>query len=468
MGKGYAEGPAVEEAQANVERQGTTCRAYAQGGLRIDPAQARAALHRLARRGRSGRAVRDGKAWGISVSEIPPTRRSPTARATARASGGCYRRGHDRAPDGSAFAVRRACASRSLRAIGEVIDSGRFILGPRVAEAEHAFAAHVGAAHGIGVANGTDALVIALRALGVEPGDEVICPSFTFYATAEAIAADRRGPGLRRHRGRDATTSIPTAVEAAITPRTRARRAGAPVRPPGGDGAAARRSASSHGLALLEDAAQAYRRVARRRALRRDRRRGDVLVLPHQEPALLRRRRPDHDARAPRSTACAACCASTAPRTRRRSRTSATTRASTSCRPRSCCELLPLVDGWNDGRIAVAARYEELGLGEHVVAAGRRRRRAPHLPPLRRAHARSASASSPASREAGVGERALLRHAAAPAAGLRAPRLPRGLAARDRALRPRVPRAADVPDARRGRRSSEVVHAVTALAPATA
>ena len=60
-----------------------------------------------------------------------------------------------------------------LRAIGDVIDSGRYILGPRVREAEEVFARHVGAAHGIGVANGTDALVIALRALGVGPGDEV-------------------------------------------------------------------------------------------------------------------------------------------------------------------------------------------------------------------------------------------------------------------------------------------------------
>src|ERR1700712_4842691 len=88
-------------------------------------------------------------------------------------------------PHSQYAAVREQIA----RAISDVIDSGRFILGPRVAEAEKAFAADVGTAHGIGVANGTDALVIALRALGVEPGDEVICPSFTFYATAESIAA---------------------------------------------------------------------------------------------------------------------------------------------------------------------------------------------------------------------------------------------------------------------------------------
>jgi dTDP-3-amino-3,4,6-trideoxy-alpha-D-glucose transaminase len=76
-------------------------------------------------------------------------------------------------------------------AIAGVLDGGRFILGPNVGAFEEEAAAYLGAAHAVGVANGTDALVVALDAFGVEPGDEVICPSFTFYATAEAIA--RRG-----------------------------------------------------------------------------------------------------------------------------------------------------------------------------------------------------------------------------------------------------------------------------------
>lgn len=70
----------------------------------------------------------------------------------------------------------------------EVLESGRFIFGPEVEAFEHEAAAYLGAPHAIGVANGTDALVLSLEALGIGAGDEVVCPSFTFYATAEAIA----------------------------------------------------------------------------------------------------------------------------------------------------------------------------------------------------------------------------------------------------------------------------------------
>jgi dTDP-3-amino-3,4,6-trideoxy-alpha-D-glucose transaminase len=71
--------------------------------------------------------------------------------------------------------------------LADVAASGRFILGPEVEAFEREFADYLGVAHVVGVGNGTDALTIALRALGVGPGDEVVCPSLTFYATAEAI-----------------------------------------------------------------------------------------------------------------------------------------------------------------------------------------------------------------------------------------------------------------------------------------
>jgi dTDP-3-amino-3,4,6-trideoxy-alpha-D-glucose transaminase len=106
-------------------------------------------------------------------------------------------------------------------AIERVLDSERYILGPEVAAFEREFAAYCGAAHAVGVANGTDAITIALRAMGVGPGDEVIVPSFTFYASAEAIPPTGARPVFCDV---DADTYCVTAetVRAAMTPRTRA------------------------------------------------------------------------------------------------------------------------------------------------------------------------------------------------------------------------------------------------------
>ncbi|MDX6515745.1 MAG: hypothetical protein QOH73_1411, partial [Gaiellaceae bacterium] len=70
----------------------------------------------------------------------------------------------------------------------EVLESGAFILGPNVKAFEQEAAAYLGVADSIGVANGTDAISLVLDALEIGPGDEVICPAFTFYATAEPIA----------------------------------------------------------------------------------------------------------------------------------------------------------------------------------------------------------------------------------------------------------------------------------------
>jgi dTDP-4-amino-4,6-dideoxygalactose transaminase len=102
-----------------------------------------------------------------------------------------------------------------------VADSGRFILGPEVAAFEREFAAYLGAPHAIGVANGTDAIVLVLRALGIGPGDDVVVPSFTFYASAEAIAVCGARPVFCDI---DPETFCVTAdtVGAALTPRTRA------------------------------------------------------------------------------------------------------------------------------------------------------------------------------------------------------------------------------------------------------
>src|ERR1700742_4098199 len=73
-------------------------------------------------------------------------------------------------------------------AFQRVLQSGHFILGPEVDKFEKALADFTGAKFALGVSSGTDALTLALMALGIGPGDEVICPSFTFFATAGCVA----------------------------------------------------------------------------------------------------------------------------------------------------------------------------------------------------------------------------------------------------------------------------------------
>jgi dTDP-3-amino-3,4,6-trideoxy-alpha-D-glucose transaminase len=108
-----------------------------------------------------------------------------------------------------------------LEALQGVLDSGEFILGPNVKAFEREAAAYLGVPQTIGVANGTDAIVIVLDALGIGPGDEVICPAFTFYATAESIV--RRGATPVFADVDPATMNLdPADVADRITPRTKA------------------------------------------------------------------------------------------------------------------------------------------------------------------------------------------------------------------------------------------------------
>jgi dTDP-4-amino-4,6-dideoxygalactose transaminase len=107
------------------------------------------------------------------------------------------------------------------RRFTEVLESGAFVLGPNVRAFEREAADYLGVRDTIGVANGTDALVLALDGLDIGPGDEVICPSFTFYATAESIA--RRGAVPVFADVDPVTYNLdPEDVAARITARTRA------------------------------------------------------------------------------------------------------------------------------------------------------------------------------------------------------------------------------------------------------
>ncbi len=111
--------------------------------------------------------------------------------------------------------------SRIIERIAAVADSGRFILGPEVAAYEGELAAYVGVRHVVGVGNGTDALTIALRAMGVGPGDEVVVPSFTFYASAEAIPPTGAQPVFCDVHP-ETFCVTPETVRAALTARTKA------------------------------------------------------------------------------------------------------------------------------------------------------------------------------------------------------------------------------------------------------
>lgn len=140
-------------------------------------------------------------------------------------------------------------------AIQEVLDTAAFIKGPAVKRFEDNLAVYTGAKHVIGCANGTDALQIAMMALGLKPGDEVITASFTYVATAEVIALLGLKPVLVDVHPEHFTID-PEAIKHAITPKTKAI---VPVHLFGqcADMAPILEIAAAHSLYVIEDTAQA-------------------------------------------------------------------------------------------------------------------------------------------------------------------------------------------------------------------
>jgi UDP-2-acetamido-2-deoxy-ribo-hexuluronate aminotransferase len=138
----------------------------------------------------------------------------------------------------------------------KVLDHGQYIMGPEVKELEAALAAHTGAKHCITVASGTEALLIAMMALDLKPGDEVVTTPFTFAATAETIVL-LGGVPVWVDIEPDTCNIDASKIEAAITPRTRA------IMPVSLYGQVADMDeinaiAARHGLPVIEDAAQSY------------------------------------------------------------------------------------------------------------------------------------------------------------------------------------------------------------------
>ncbi len=138
------------------------------------------------------------------------------------------------------------------QAFADVLDGGQFVFGPNVTAFELEAAEYLGVPQTVGVANGTDALVIVLDAMGIGSGDEVICPAFTFYATAESIARLGATPVFA-----DIDPSTlnldPADVARKVTPRTKAIM---PVHLFGRPAPLA--ELVGLGLPIIEDAAQAF------------------------------------------------------------------------------------------------------------------------------------------------------------------------------------------------------------------
>ena len=135
-----------------------------------------------------------------------------------------------------------------------VLDSSQFILGPEVMEFERQVAAGVGATHAIGVSSGTDALLLSLMALDIGPGEEVLCPSFTFFATAGSVSRTGATPVFVDSLDDDFNLDLEDAARR-VTDKTKAI---IPVHLFGqaADMDAVQRLASAHDLMVLEDAAQ--------------------------------------------------------------------------------------------------------------------------------------------------------------------------------------------------------------------
>ena len=272
----------------------STCAAAACCGRSSSPTRARRA-ERARRALERGLLLLTCGAEGRTLQLLPPlTIRPAAARDRARSPGGSavpVNSGADatRVPMVDLAGAHAPLEAELQAAFTRVLRSGRFILGEEIDAFEREVAAALGVEHAIGCSSGTDALLAALMALDLEPGDEVLCPSFTFFATggcvwrlgARPVFVDVSPESWNAEREH---------FEARIGPRTRAI---VPVHLFGrlADMEPILDLGRRHGLPVIEDAAQALGAIDRGRPGGHLRRARMLLLLSHQEPRRLRRRR---------------------------------------------------------------------------------------------------------------------------------------------------------------------------------
>ena len=199
--------------------------------------------------------------------------------------------------------VRKQIESR----LKKVLDSGQYVLGPQVAELEDRLAAFVGAPHALACGSGTDALLLALLAHGVGPGDAVFCPPFTFIATAEMVSLIGAIPVFVDINGQTFNLDAEKLKRAAVAVRTNdPRMHPLPEGPAGGlrpkaviavdlfglpaDYQAIEAAAQEEGLVVIEDAAQSLGGEYQGTACRGPGIHRLRVLLPGQAPGRLRRR----------------------------------------------------------------------------------------------------------------------------------------------------------------------------------
>ena len=251
----------------------------------------------------------DALAAQAEASFLPIARKSTRRRSTAPRAAACsssrsrsaawcasgWRDSHEHAiPMVDPAGEYRSLKAEIDAAVGRVFASGRFVLGPGGRGARARARQFVGAAHAVGCNSGTDALHLPLVAAGIGPGDEVVIPGFTFFATGEAVSYTGATPVFADVD--EGTFNLdPLLLQKSITQEDQGGHRGAPFRAVRRRSTRSRASARRRSSLLVEDCAQCIGADYEGRRAGSWGDFGGFSFYPDEEPRRRRRRRPDHD-----------------------------------------------------------------------------------------------------------------------------------------------------------------------------